>query len=42
MSGLTAQQLAAFDRDGYLVVEDVLTDIELDDIRTDYEHILRT
>lgn len=40
MAGLTAQQLADFERDGYLVVEGVLTEPELEAIRAEYEEIL--
>lgn len=40
MAGLTAQQLADFDRDGYLVVDDVLDEFHLEAIRHEYHKIL--
>ncbi|NND02156.1 MAG: phytanoyl-CoA dioxygenase family protein [Acidimicrobiia bacterium] len=40
MAGLTAQQLADFDRDGYLVVEDVLDESGLEAIRAEYAEIM--
>ncbi len=39
--GLTHEQLAAFDRDGYLVVEDVLSEEDLADIRSEYDGIMK-
>ncbi len=40
MAGLTAQQLTEFDRDGYLVVEDVLDERDLEAIRSAYREIM--
>ena len=40
MSGLTTAQLKSFDRDGYLVVEDVLSAADLESIRTEYQEII--
>lgn len=40
MAGLTASQLERFQQDGYLVVDDVLSEIDLMDIRDEYEGIL--
>lgn len=38
--GLTEQQLADFDRDGYLVVEDVLSETDLHSIESEYAEIV--
>lgn len=40
MAGLTTDQIDSFERDGYLVVDDVLTEADLDDIQGEYEEIL--
>lgn len=40
MTGLTAAQLADFDRDGYLVVEGVLTAAELAELEAEYAAVL--
>lgn len=40
MAGLTAQQLADFERDGYLVVDGVLDDADLAAIRSEYDEIM--
>lgn len=40
MRRLTQRQLEDFDRDGYLVVENVLTEAELADVRAEYDEIL--
>lgn len=40
MAGLTAEQLADFDRDGYLVVDEVLTESDLDAVSAEYAEIM--
>lgn len=40
MSGLNASQLADFERDGFLVVEDVLSPADLADIEAEYAEIM--
>lgn len=40
MARLTAQQLEQFERDGYLVVENVLSDAHLTEVEVEYQQIL--
>jgi len=41
VNGVTDSQLDDFERDGYLVVDDVLTESDLADIRAEYEAIMK-